>query len=355
MKPAEAQLKKHYYEADKAGSYGGVEALRRVTKQKKTKIKNWLSFQDAYTLHKPVLKRFPRRRVIVSGRLQQFQADLIDLRTLKKANDGYCYLLTCIDVFSKFAWCVPLKDKSGKSLVGAFKDIFRKTPPPRKLQTDKGTEFKNRDFQQFLKENKIRFFTTENEDIKASVVERFNRTLKEKMWRYFTFHRTFRYLEEIQKFLRVYNNSPHRSIGMSPAEVNNENQEDVWQRLYGSERRKITHRLKVGDRVRLAQARGQFKKGYTASWTQELFTVSRLHLSNPPTYVIEDDAGEEITGTFYEQEIQKVGDKPTYRIDEILKQRRGKRGKREYLIRWAGYDPSFDSWVTEDAVIRYKG
>ena len=359
MKPSEeTSLKKHYYRSDRVGSYGGVERLSRVTKQKKTKVKDWLSFQDTYTLHKPVRKTFPRRQVIVSGRLQQFQADLIDLRTLKKANDGYSYLVTCIDVFSKFAWCVPLKDKFGSSLVKAFKEIFRKTLPPRRLQTDKGTEFKNREFQEFLKEKKIHFFTTENEDIKASIVERFNRTLKERMWRYFTFRRTLRYLEEIPKLLRSYNNSPHRSIGMTPSDVNDENQEEVWQRLYGLKKggeKKQTHQLSVGDRVRLAKMRGPFKKGYTPSWTQELFTIDRLHCSNPPTYIIVDDAGEKIAGTFYEQEVQKVGDKPTYRIDEILKQRRGKGGKKEYLIRWAGYDASFDSWIGADAVTTYRG
>jgi transposase InsO family protein len=349
-------LKKTYYDPTKPGAFSGAQALTRATKQRKNRVRTWLSFQDTYTLHKPVKRKFKRRPVIVGGRFHQFQADLIDLKSLKKTNDGYTYLLTCIDVFSKFAWCVPIKDKTGKSLVEAFKLILKKTTSPRRLQTDKGTEFKNRLFQQFLKGHKIDFFTSENEDTKASVVERFNRTLKERLWRYFTFHRTLRYVEVIPKLLRAYNLSYHSSIKMAPVDVNDNNQEDVWQTLYGGiNETPSTPKLCEGDRVRLSKSRTPFKKGYLPTWTGELFTVSRIHLSNPITYIIKDDNGEELAGTFYFEELQKVGDKPTYRIDSILKQRSGKRGKVDYLVRWAGYDPSFDSWISKEAVTQYSG
>jgi transposase InsO family protein len=114
----------------------------------------------------------------VYGIDHQWQADLMDLGKLASYNKGFKYLLTCIDVLSRYAWVVPLKDKTANALKEAFRVIFKSGWRPIRLQTDKGTEFTNRVFQKFLKENDAHFFTTYNEETKASIVERFNRTLK---------------------------------------------------------------------------------------------------------------------------------------------------------------------------------
>ena len=145
-------------------------------------IKQWLSVQDTYTLHRPVRRKFRRRRVVVGGIDHQWQADLVDVSRIKQHNRGYTFLLTCIDVLSKYAWVVPIKNKTSASLVQAFKTILRSGRKCLRLQTDKGLEFTNRPMQQLLKDHQIEFFTTENEDIKASIVERFNQMLQAKMW-----------------------------------------------------------------------------------------------------------------------------------------------------------------------------
>ena len=176
MGKAKGRLSTSYYDIRGVGSYGGVHPLSLKIKMKPEQVKEWLTTQDAYTLHKPILYKFPRRKVIVSGPYQQWQADLIDVSCLSRYNHGFKFLLTCIDVFSKKAWVVPLKDKSGTTLVNAFESI--KTPLPGTLHSDKGTEFTNRKFQRWLKEHRVYFFNTENDNIKASIVERFNRTLK---------------------------------------------------------------------------------------------------------------------------------------------------------------------------------
>ena len=183
-KQRKKSLDKHYYNAKEVGSYGGVKPLSTKTKLKTDSVREWLRTQDAYTLHKPVRYKFPRRKVIVGGLGHQWQADLVDVSKLSKHNKGFKFLLTCIDVFSKKAWVIPLKDKSGSTLLAAFQSI--PDPLPLKLQTDKGSEFTNRKVQTWLKDNNVHFFTTENDDIKACLVERFNRTLKSKLWRYFT-------------------------------------------------------------------------------------------------------------------------------------------------------------------------
>ena len=146
---------------------------------------------------------------------------------LKQANNEITFLLTVIDVFSKRAWCVPLKSKSAAALVTAFRELLSNRAPTT-LQTDKGSEFLNRPLQRLLKEYGVHHFTTHNEDTKASIVERYNRTLKTRMWRYFTKNQTLRYVDVLQDFVRSYNDTYHRSIGMAPSAVNGANQEMVW-------------------------------------------------------------------------------------------------------------------------------
>ena len=345
--------KKVYYDVKQPGSLGGVAALARATKQKKDVVRKWLSFEDTYTLHKPARRKFLRRRTIVGGIDHQWQADLIDMQKLKKNNDGHVFLLTCIDVLSKYAWVVPLKDKTGSSMVKAFRQIFSEGRKPLKLQTDKGSEFKNRLVQKLLREFNVDFFTTENEEIKASVVERFNRTLKEKLWRYFTKTNSSRYLNVLPDVVRVYNHTFHRSIQRTPVEVNTKNQEDVWDKLYGGGggAKYSEPKLKVGDRVRISKTRRVFKKGYLPSWTRELFTVHTVMHTYPVTYTIKDDHDEVLKGTFYEQELQKVGEKEEYQIEAVLDQRVDKKGQREYLVKWLGYDSSFNQWIPQRALV----
>ena len=349
----EESLKRVYFDPKRVGSYGGVNALRRVTRAPVKAVKQWLSEQDAYTLHKPVRIRFKRRRVIVGGRNHQWQADLVDLSKLKKDNDGYVFLLTVIDVFSKRAWCVPLKNKSASSLVTALKGLLVNIAPTT-LQTDKGLEFLNRTVRRLLKEHGVHHFSTHNEETKASIVERFNRTLKTRMWRYFTKYQTVRYIDALQDFVQSYNDTYHRSIGMAPSQVNAANQEEVWQRLYGHDGKGVP-KFKVDDRVRISKAKRRFEKGYMANWSEELFTIREVHASDPPVYRLVDDLGEVLDGTFYEPELQKVlvSKDKLYRVESVLQRR--KVGKRtEALVKWYGYPTSFNSWIDAKALVRYK-
>jgi len=151
-----------------------------------------------------------------------FQADLVDFTQISSTNDGVRYLLTCIDVFSKKGWAVAIHQKTASAVAKAFESILSRAPTPRMLQTNKGTEFVNSTFQKLLKKYNIHFYTSKNEDIKAAVVERFNRSLKTKMYRYFTFKNTSRYVDVLQLLIDSYNSTPHRSIGMLPDQVNKE-------------------------------------------------------------------------------------------------------------------------------------
>ena len=263
------------------------------------------------------------------------------------------FLLRVIDVFSKRAWCVPLKNKSASSLVTALKGLLVNIAPTT-LQTDKGLEFLNISVRRLLKEHGVHHFSTHNEETKASIVERFNRTLKTRMWRYFTKYQTVRYIDALQDFVQSYNDTYHRSIGMAPSQVNAGNQEEVWQRLYGHDG-KGAPKFKVDDRVRISKAKRRFEKGYMANWSEELFTIREVHASDPPVYRLVDDLGEVLDGTFYEPELQKVlvSKDKLYRVESVLQQR--KVGKRtEALVKWYGYPTSFNSWIDAKALVRYK-
>ncbi|GBL91271.1 Putative uncharacterized transposon-derived protein F54H12.3 [Araneus ventricosus] len=321
---AENSLEKFYKNLEQPASFGGLNAIRRAVGNKvKTKdIKQWLESKDSYTLHKSARRNFKRNRVIVGGIDEQFQADLLDMQFVSKFNSGYKYLLTCIDVFSKFAWAIPLKDKTDQSILNGFKEIFKERKP-QFLQTDKGTEFKNRLVQNYLKEMNVHFFTTNNET-KASIVERFHRTLMSKLTRYFTEYNTRKYIDVIAKLIFSYNHTWHRSIKMEPYSVNIDTQAEVWQNLYGvlSEQKSEKPSFKVGDTVRISNWKGRFEKGYENNWSLEIFTVHKIVPRNPTVYKLRDFHNNVIEGTFYEKEMQKVVDSGYYPVEKVIKKRK---------------------------------
>ena len=194
-----------YYDPKKEASFAGAHRFPKTTQQ-------WLQSQDTYTLHKPVRKNFKRRKTIVPGANFQMQADLIDFSLLKSYNDHYKYILVVIDVFSKKAFTAYLKTKSSSDMIQAFEQLMPEIGKFQKLQTDMGREFLNRPFQTWLKQHHVEHFYTQNFDTKASIAERFIRTLKEKLWRYFTYTNSRRYVEVLPALVESYNNTYHRSI-----------------------------------------------------------------------------------------------------------------------------------------------
>ena len=174
------------------------------------------------------------------------------------------------------------------------------------------------------------------------------------MYRFLTKHNTTRYIDALPDLVKSYNNSYHRSIRRAPSEVNFKNQEVVWRNLYLLPVDENIGELKEGDRVRISKVKKTFEKGYLPNWTMELFTISRiLHRTKPRTYKLKDDNGDELEGSFYLQELQKVSDQEIYRISNILQHRRNK-GRKEVLIEWMGYPSSFNSWIPASNITTYN-
>ena len=168
------------------------------------------------------------------------------------------------------------------------------------------------------------------------------------MWRYFTWKSTLKYIDVLQRLVEAYNHSHHRTIRMKPVEVRGENESEVWKRMYSSPERSVKFRFKAGDLVRVSKRRLTFEKSYLPSWSEEIFTVAeRSGRQQKPVYKLKDYAGEEITGSFYEEELQKVRKTDDlYRVERVIRKRRRK-GKTEYFVKWLGYPSSFNSWVTD--------
>ena len=149
----------------------------------------------AVELHKPVRRKFKKRRVVANEVDAIWSADLVDMQWSSRQNRSYKYLLNVIDVFSKYAWSIPIKDKTGKTISDTFQKLVKTSGrKPRKLWVDQGTEFYNRVFRGWLKDHGIEMYSVHNEG-KAVVVERFNRTLKEWMWKYFSANNTHQYFD----------------------------------------------------------------------------------------------------------------------------------------------------------------
>ena len=182
-------------------------------------ITNEFNYQLANELHKPVTKKFEKRKVYSSFKDNIWGVDLADMQSLSKFNKGFKYLLCAIDLFSKYAWVIPIKDKKGTSIVNAFKKIIsegqRKT---NKIWVDQGSEFYNQSFKDFLKINNIEMYSTYNEG-KSVVAERFIKTLKNKIFKHITTISKNVYIAVLNDIVNRYNNTVHKTIKMKPIDV----------------------------------------------------------------------------------------------------------------------------------------
>ena len=354
----ETLLHRLYYDVKSDTAYSSKEKVYRAAKIQlpsitRRDVNSWFLKQMTYTLHKPARYNFKRNQTVVMSIDEQWQADLCDMTSRAKDNDGFTFLLTIIDCFSKFAWVEPLLNKSGEEILKALKHVLKRSGRvPRRLQTDKGTEFINAQVQSFLKGRKIEFFTT-NSEMKAAIVERFNRTLKTKMWKYFTARNTNRYIDVLQSLVEGYNKSRHRSIGMRPVDVRESDSIAIRQRLYGSALRQRRTNAKnykygIGDVVRVSKARRTFRKGYLPNWSEEWFIVYDRRNAKEPLYYLRDYEGEDLKGAFYEQEIQAVEvPEEEYYIEEVLQSKKVRGGKTLYFVKWKGWPSKFNSWVED--------
>lgn len=356
-------LRSVYYSPENAGSYGGSERLYQQVKDRgigRDQVREFLSQQQSYTLHKPARRHFTRNKTYASGIDKQWQVDLADMHGLSRQNSGVKYLLACIDIFSKYAWVIPIQNKSAATMTVAFTDLFKKSAPrkPVKIQSDRGKEFFNSGVKSlFADTHHIHHFASWS-DQKAAICERFIRTLKSRIWTYLTANKTERYIDVLDKIVNSYNNSIHRSIKMKPADVRPAHETIIWRRLYEKELskpdKKIAPPIPHGKMVRISKVKGDFEKGYMPNWSEEHFNVRDVNENAglKKVYKLADKSGENLSGSWYKEELQPISHNE-YRIEKILRKRKFKEGEgNEALVKWKGWPAKFNTWIPESDIIR---
>ena len=230
-----------------------------------------------------------------------WDVDLADRQLISKYNKGIRYLLCAIDLFSKYAFVVPLKDRKGTTIVNAFQSILdnskRKT---NKIWVDQDSEFYNTHFKKWLKGNNIEMYSTYNEG-KSVVAERFIRSLKNKIYKHMTAISTSIYFDVLDDIVNEYNNAYHKTIKIKPIDVKCDSFAE-----YNEESNEKDPKFKVGDHVRISKCKHIFAKGYAPNWNEEIFVVKKIRNTVPWTYVISDLDGEEILTVFMKKNCKRL-------------------------------------------------
>ncbi len=268
------------------------------------------------------------------------------MREWEKQNKGYKYMLNVIDVFSKYAWSIPMKNKTAETTLNAFKKIVKDSGRiPKHLWVDKGLEFYNKYMTEWLNENNIIRYSTYSEH-KSVVVERFNRTLKEMMWKRFTAENTRNWIDILDGLIFKYNNKLHSTIGMSPVKASQkENKIKVLQNTLDKTKPNMKNKpkFKVGDKVRISRTKAIFEKGYLPNWSEELYVVDKVQKTLPESYKLKDTLGELIEGSFYQQELQK-SNQEIYRVEKVIRKKKIN-GVEHGLVKWSGYNEKHNQWI----------
>ena len=354
---------KPLFKSKTIGNFGGVKSLQNSAKRvknvkiKEEDVKRFLEAEDGYTLNREVRKPSSTKKVIVGGPSQLHQADLMDMSSLKEWNNGVTFLLLIIDVFSKYIWIRPLQNKSNKEVLNALKSVYTSEKDfPSFFSTDKGLEFRGKMIQNFFKEHSVQYFNSQG-NTKAQFAERMIRTLKHKIFVYMTTYHTRSYLSILQTLAYTINHTQNRATGTYPANVSTANAKKVYFHMYGPTFPDVVKKilptkeqiknikLEVGDYVRIGINKGIFEKRYDQTFSNEVFQIKKVKLTNPIMYVLEDLLNEEISGKFYSEELQKVDkNSVVFYVESILKEYE-KNGTKLALVHWKYYGDKFDSVV----------
>lgn len=351
-------LESQYFDPAHEAGFSGARNLIRVNEKKTSAdaINEWLTRHDTYTLHKAIRRKYKTQFYNPRALDHLWEADLIQLSSLKDYNDGVSYLLAVIDVLSKFVWIRPLRDKTVNEVTRAFRDILdnSESRTPFMVQTDKGREFVGSTLQSLFREYGIQFRLARSPIVKASVIERFIRTFKERLYRYFTFKNTKRYVDVLQDIVTAYNKNIHSTTKLAPAAVTAHNAHIARKNLLARARQRQgrghrTPKFRVGQYMRISREKNVFEKGAAKSWSDEIFRIKKvLHRQNLYVYLLQDLRGEDIDGIFYPQELSLVHpDRAVsgeYQIEKVIKTK-GSGKNKQYFVKWLGWNDNFNSWV----------
>ena len=347
IKKKTQELQKIWFNPSHEAGFTGIEKLRKASGKSKKETKKWLSNQLSYSLNKPMRKRFPTRKYKTFHENDVWQMDLVEMIPYAKINNGYKYILTCIDVFSRVARALPLKTKSAKDVSVAVAKLFH-DETPKNLQTDLGKEFYNSKVKEILKKNNINHYSVHSQ-FKAALVERFNRTLRDRLKKYTTEQGNKKWIKVLPSIIHSYNHSKHRSLkGLRPVDV--KHNKNAYKLLSNLKEKSSKPKHKIDDYVRISKiSASPFVKNFNQNWSDEVFQIVKVSTKqNPVMYSLKDTNDEVVDGKFYEPELQVIDKPKIFRIQSILKTK-GKGIHKQYYVKWHGY--SKPSWISENQLV----
>jgi len=359
MKKKSNLINRIYTDPINPGSFSGLENLYDQVKKKypgitKKDVRHFLEGNRTYTLFKPRQIKYKRSKFVPAGFLTDLQVDLGDFQILMKKNSGFRYLLVGVDVLSRRVFTTPVKSKTGLEMKNSFEKLFSQMPYlPQQIFSDRGMEFESKEMLEYYKEKGIEKFKARASEIKAGVAERMIKTIKQRLYRYFSEKNTTKWIDVLPKITDAINHTQCRITGKRPIDINPENASSIWEKVYGTYIRgdegKLT-KILPGDNVRISRAKPIFEKGYLPTFSDEIFTVNSKSCANPDHFQLKDYKEEPIVGRFYAPELLKVrvDEETTYRIEKVLKKRMNK-GKKEMLVKFIGYPESY--WIDVSDIV----
>ena len=295
-------------------------ALIRSILNSKQKLGNFTMNDLSEELNKPVINKFERKKVIVNHIDEIHSCDLVDMVKYSRVNRGYKYIFTNIDIFSKYSWSIPLKTKTIKEIKSCFQKIFKERKPLY-IWSDQESAFFSKEMFKFFEDHNIKIYYT-NSNLKAVVIERFNRSLRELMMKKFVKSNNTVWYNILPELLKTYNNRYHHTIKMKPIDANKLIEKHIKNTVYNYDITNKKPKYKINDLVRISFKRRQLfdKPTGNIKWSEELFKIYKVGKSNVITYQLKDMNNEIIEGQFYEKELQlSKNTTGEYIIEKILK------------------------------------
>ena len=351
-------MEKKYYN-DEAWSYGNLNRINQYNPEIRLKeIQNFLDKNDIYSRFKQHRKARKYSPIYVYKKRELFQADVVFFTDsdMVKANNGYKYLFTCIDCFSKMAWVFPLMVNNCETIMTYFKHIIKICgKKPDRLNSDRGSELICKKFEKYLSDLKI-FHYLSYSLRKCPIIERFNLTFQNLLYKIMAKNKNLKWTNYLNQAMSIYVNRKHRIIGMSPKQAEEENNEAIVRKnllhfFHKRIKKKTNPKFSVNDTVRIWKKRRTFQRGYDENYSIEYFTILKVKNNLPfPRYILQDSNGEEIIGSFFEDELVKFNPNDIFDI-QILKERKKGREK-QYFVHYVGYPNSMNEWISKKKLVK---
>ena len=328
----------------------GTFAIKQIINNKQRFGLGNFNMEDlSEELNKGVINKFERKKIIVNYIDEIHSCDLVDMIKYSRMNKGYKYIFTNIDIFSKYAWSFPIKSKKILDIKPCFEKIFKERKP-KYIWSDQESSFFSKEMLKFFENNNVKIYHTYS-NLKAVVIERFNRSLRELMMKEFVKNNNTVYYNILPELIKKYNNRFHHTIKMKPININKKNEKHIKNTVYNYDITNKKPKFKINDLVRISLKRRELfdKPTGNIKWSEELFKIFKINKSNVITYQLKDMNNEIVKGIFYSRELQLTKNTSgEYIIEKILKTKNNK-----VYVKWRNYDSSFNSWVNKYDIKEY--